>query len=218
MLQCTLASTLESLLRHPLLVCTALLAITVHANPQQISLYTTDPMVEIEKVPGHNNATYGPVPKNEQLLSVEFLEIAPTPIVADRVFFIYLRGWIPSATPPLNLKSPDSDSGLSNATLKVSSSAVYPDGSSDPSESLTIPFKSTVFNDAAHLVIRDESGKQVEHLPTTGRVDILLDFQIPTMFLRSGDWTFEVNARLGDEGDRCLFAFELRQWLDGELG
>lgn len=32
------------------------------------------------KVPGHNNATYGPMPKGDQLLLVEFLEIAPSPI------------------------------------------------------------------------------------------------------------------------------------------
>ncbi|KAH7393619.1 hypothetical protein BKA64DRAFT_602903 [Cadophora sp. MPI-SDFR-AT-0126] len=174
-------------------------------------------MTKAELVPGHNNATYGPVAKNEQLLSVEFLEIAPTPIIADRVFFVYLRGWIPSRTPSSNLKSSDSNSGRMNATLKVTSSAVYLDGSSDHSESLIIPLKSTVFNDAAHLVIRDEIGKEVDYLPSTGRVDVLLDFQIPTMFLRSGDWTFEVDARLGDDGDTCLFAFGLTQGLIGEL-
>ena len=80
-----------------------------------------------------------------------------------------------------------------------------------------IPFKSTVFNDAAHLLIRDESGKQVDYLPSTERVDVLLDFQIPTMFLKSGDWTFEVDARLGDANDTCLFAFRVVQWLDGGL-
>lgn len=44
----------------------------------------TGTMAEAEKIRvcGHNNATYGPVPKDEQLFSVEFLEIAPTPITA----------------------------------------------------------------------------------------------------------------------------------------
>ncbi|KAL5328471.1 hypothetical protein ACEPPN_001970 [Leptodophora sp. 'Broadleaf-Isolate-01'] len=174
-------------------------------------------MAEAEKIRvcGHNNATYGPVPKDEQLFSVEFLEIAPTPITADRVVFLYLHGWIPSETPSLNIKSPDL--GLINATLKLSSSAKFPDGSSDPSKSLTIPFKSTIFNNAAHLVIRDESGKQVDYMPTTGG-DVLLDFdfRIPRIFLRTGEWTFQVDARLGDEGDTCLFAFESVQWLEGE--
>lgn len=37
---------------------------------------------KVDKVPGHNNATYGPVPKEDQIFDVEFLEIAPTPIVS----------------------------------------------------------------------------------------------------------------------------------------
>jgi hypothetical protein len=44
---------------------------------------------------------------------------------------------------------------------------------------------------------------------------ILIDFQISTMFLRSGVWTFQVDARLGD--NTCLFAMSLTQWLDGRL-
>lgn len=54
-------------------------------------------------------------------------------------------------------------------------------------------------------------------MPTTGG-DVLLDFdfRIPRIFLRTGEWTFQVDARLGDEGDTCLFAFESVQWLEGE--
>ncbi|KAH9223406.1 hypothetical protein DL95DRAFT_379365, partial [Leptodontidium sp. 2 PMI_412] len=202
---------MKPLFIHPLLpLSAALLALTIHANPQQKYLSIdrgTHAMaeIEIENVPGHNNATYGPVPKDAQLFDVEFLEIAPTPIIADRVFFIYLRGWMPSSKSPsaerdgifespCSGSGPDSDPGLTNATLEVSSSVTYPGGSSDSHASLTIPFKSMVFNDAAHLVIRDESGKQVEYLPSVGRGDVLLDFQIPTLFLRSGVWTFGVEA------------------------
>lgn len=35
---------------------------------------------DAEKVYGHNNATYGPIPRDEQFVDVEFLEIAPTPL------------------------------------------------------------------------------------------------------------------------------------------
>jgi hypothetical protein len=42
--------------------------------------------VEQEKVGGHNDAIYGPVPKKDQLFNVEFLEIAPTPILAYAPF------------------------------------------------------------------------------------------------------------------------------------
>ena len=101
--------------------------------------------------------------------------------------------------------------------MKISCSATYPDESSNEAKSYVMPFKSTVFNDAAHLLIRDESGNQVDFLPSTGRVDVLLDFQIPTMFWKSGDWNFEVDARLGDANDTCLFAFRVVQWLDGGL-
>ena len=47
-----------------------------------------DIMAEQDKVRGHNDAIYGPVPKEDQLLDVEFLEIAPTPIIAYTPFLI----------------------------------------------------------------------------------------------------------------------------------
>jgi hypothetical protein len=109
------------------------------------------------------------------------------------------------------------DEGLVNATLIVSSSVVYPDGDSEGTSSITGPFKTTTLSDNSHLLIRDACGAQVDFLPSSGRGDVLLDFQIPTMFLRSGTWTFSVDARAGDKANTCLFAFSLSQWLDGEL-
>jgi hypothetical protein len=97
----------------------------------------------------------------------------------------------------------------------VSSSVVYPDGKSEDSGSLTVPFKTMFLSDDAHLVIRDARGTQVDYLPSSGRGDVLLDFQIPTLFLKSGVWTFNVDARLGDESNTCVFAMSLSQWLDG---
>lgn len=35
---------------------------------------------DAEKVYGHNNATYGPIPRDEQYMELEFLEIAPIPL------------------------------------------------------------------------------------------------------------------------------------------
>lgn len=99
----------------------------------------------------------------------------------------------------------------------MSSSVVYPSGNSEDSESVTVPFKTTSFNDYAHLVIRDDRGAQVDYLSSSGRSDVLLDFQIPTMFLKSGTWTFNVDVRLGDKGNKCVFAVSLSQWLDGAL-
>jgi hypothetical protein len=99
----------------------------------------------------------------------------------------------------------------------VSGSVVYADGSHDDEESVTGPLKTTAFNDLAHLTIRDARGVQVDYMPSSDRSDVLLDFQIPTMFLRSGMWTFKVDARLGDVDNTCLFAMALTQWLEGRL-
>jgi len=40
----------------------------------------------LRAVPGHNNAFYGPVPKQDQLFVVDYLEIAPTPIPVYVIF------------------------------------------------------------------------------------------------------------------------------------
>ncbi|KAF4228253.1 hypothetical protein CNMCM6805_002268 [Aspergillus fumigatiaffinis] len=113
-----------------------------------------DIMLKQDKVPGHSDAIYDTVPKDDQLLKVEFLEVAPTPIVADRVFFVYLRGYLPKSKKELALL----DEGLVDATLSVSGSIVYPDGSYMEPRSFTIPLKTISINDASHFVIRDSNG------------------------------------------------------------
>ncbi|KAL2808440.1 hypothetical protein BJX63DRAFT_439397 [Aspergillus granulosus] len=188
---------------HLLSVCAAALAVLDRAHPaQQKSLVGMDAHFKQDKVPGHNDAIYD-----------TFLEVAPTPIDADRMFFVYLRGYLPEPKNQPALL----DEGLVNATLTVSSFAVYLDGSHDDEQSVIIPFKTTPFNDIAHLTIRDASGTQVDYMPSSDQSDVLLDFQIPTMFLKSGIWTFKVDARLGDKDNTCLFAMSLTQWLDGRL-
>jgi hypothetical protein len=99
----------------------------------------------------------------------------------------------------------------------VSSSVLYSNCSHDIEKSVILPLKTTPFNDIAHLSIRDVRGSQVDYMPSSDRSDILLDFQIPTMFLKSGMWTFKVDARLGDVDNTCLFAIALVQWLDGKF-
>jgi hypothetical protein len=59
------------------------LALSLNATRLQKPLAQVDTMANEEsalKVPGHNNATYGPIPKDSQLFEIEFLEIAPSPI------------------------------------------------------------------------------------------------------------------------------------------
>jgi hypothetical protein len=80
---------MKSTFLHFLTLCAAALAITSHAkSSQQKSLVNIDIIAEQDKVRGHNDAIYGPVPKEDQLLDVEFLEIAPTPIIAYAPFLI----------------------------------------------------------------------------------------------------------------------------------
>ncbi|CEJ53856.1 hypothetical protein PMG11_00195 [Penicillium brasilianum] len=75
---------------------------------------------------------YDAVPKKDQIFCIELLEIAPTPILADRVFFVYLRGYLPkSKKKELALL----DESLVNATLSVSCSVIYADGSHDDEKS-----------------------------------------------------------------------------------
>jgi hypothetical protein len=109
------------------------------------------------------------------------------------------------------------DEGLVDATLKVSGSVVYADGSHDDERSVTFPLKTTPFNTSAHLSIRDACDVQVEYLPGSDSSEILVDFHFLLMFLRSGMWSFKVDARLGDKDDTCLFAMSSTQWLEGRF-
>lgn len=74
---------MKSISPHWLSLCVSALAGLSIANPvQQKPLVGEDVMVKQDKVPGHNDAIYDTVPKEDQILDMEFLEIAPTPIIA----------------------------------------------------------------------------------------------------------------------------------------
>ncbi|KAG2414461.1 hypothetical protein HFD88_003652 [Aspergillus terreus] len=109
---------MESILPHILSLCiVALAAHIATTNPtQQELLISEDVMAQQDDgVPGHNEAIYDAVPKDNQIFKMEFLEIAPTPVIADRVFFVYLRGYqYESKKKELALP----EEGLINATLK----------------------------------------------------------------------------------------------------
>jgi hypothetical protein len=78
---------MKSLLRYTLAFCVSL-PFQVVGDPVRSIINRQDGVQhtlvakakEFLKVPGNNNATYGPVPKAEQLMQVEFLDIAPSPI------------------------------------------------------------------------------------------------------------------------------------------
>lgn len=140
---------------------------------------------------------------------------------SDRIFFLYLRGYMPGPESQAKTKNnsemgQQSGDSLTNATLALSGSAIFPDGSRDDSpEVYRLPLKTMLLNNDAHFFIRDSRGAQVEYMPSSGQSDILLDFQFPTLFMKTGLWTFYVDARLGDEANTCLFAMSVTQWLEG---
>lgn len=103
-----------------------------------------------------------------------------------------------------------------NATLKAGSSAILQDGTSLDVRFITMPFKQHTFREFGHLFIRDKQDN-VDYLPSSGRGDIVFTFQIPVYFLKTGMWTFYVDARAGDEGNTCLFAGSVTQWLEGDM-
>ncbi|KAL3486567.1 hypothetical protein BJX62DRAFT_215163 [Aspergillus germanicus] len=210
---------MKTILRLILPICTAALGVAglAKTNPAQQELLVGEDNIiakQGNRVPGHNDASYDVVRKEDQLYRIEGLEIAPTPFSTDRAVFILLSGNIPeSKKKELGLP----DEGLTNATLKIGASVVYSDGTHDDEQSYTVPLKTTPFAPLAHLVIRDARGVQVDYLPSSDDSDILVDFQFLPMFMKSGMYTFKVDARLGDVDDTCLFAMSLTQWLEGRL-
>ncbi|KAM7199198.1 hypothetical protein V8F33_004673 [Rhypophila sp. PSN 637] len=184
-------------------------------NPETAMAENTSAAIKIG-VPGHNDAFYGPVPKKDQIFMIDFLEIAPSPIPVEKIFFVLLRGEIPSS------HADDVTQGqLAAATLNITISVTRPksdqedDKERGDTSSYTIPLQTAELADEAHLAIRDSQGRHVDSLtaPGTGRNDILTDYWIPGMFLETGKYKFEVVAELED--GRCLFAVWVEQWLEG---
>jgi hypothetical protein len=124
------------------------------------------------------------------------------------VFFFLLRGEIMSSHHRVL-----DDADLMNATFTATSSAVYANGDIDEHESITLPLRTSTYREDAHLAIRDAEGSHVDYLTMGGPNDILLDMALPGWAMRSGQYTFEVVARLED--GTCLFAIALAQRLKG---
>lgn len=79
---------MKAIVAHVLVLCTAILtkASPVQSSNLQVLLAGSNGNIMAsainDKVPGHSDATYSVVPKEKQILKVEFLDIAPTPILA----------------------------------------------------------------------------------------------------------------------------------------
>lgn len=192
----------------------AVLASRVTARPGMardqtpIAHFFDDPRTNA--VPGNNNATYGPVPKAEQIFTIEFLEIAPLPMPvyectqeddmwsvlttnhSDRYTFFWLRGLIaPQHVPALNKDA------LSHTTITLDQRPSNEEP--DPTRASTLPLKTIARPElAGHFAIRGPEGKYLDYLSAEGKNDLLAEMLFLAMFMEEGEYTFDVVARLAD--------------------
>ena len=132
----------------------------------------------------------------------------------DRISFALLRGSINSEATTAQNAPIDNDS-LAKATISFTGSAVHENGERTEPATRTIAMRTFKAAEHAQLTIRDADGEQTEFLTLGHYNDILGHMWIPAQFLRSGEWTFEVVAKLEDE--TCLFAMTFTQYLVGKL-
>ncbi|RYC55615.1 hypothetical protein CHU98_g10597 [Xylaria longipes] len=167
----------------------------VNKHPWQLQVIPISYCIHDPGVPGHPLVD---LPEEDQLFQVELLEIAPSPIP-----LIPKPGKIPLQTA----------NDPANATLSITLSAVLESGKHDDPVTYTVPFRTTAFGEHGHISIRESGGSYVDYMTYDGRYDVLADCELPSMFVGTGTWTFEIVAKLGDE--TCLFALSLTQWLEG---
>ncbi|KAK9777023.1 hypothetical protein AB5N19_07615 [Seiridium cardinale] len=97
--------------------------------------------------------------------------------------------------------------GLDHADLKVTSEAKFQSGGEEEPITYTVPLRMTSFRRQAHLSIRNSEGQYIESLGPEQK-DVLTDYAIPGLWLRSGLWTFTTEAVLLD--GRYSFAYRIR--------
>lgn len=107
--------------------------------------------------------------------------------------------------------------GLEQAQLRITVSAELVAGDLLEPMVYTIPLTTFAIDDIAHITIRYRGGKFGGPLQP-GINEILTDYWFPAMFLKTGQYTFKIEAFLlgeGPEEDKYLFAFQVSQWLSG---
>ncbi|KAI0433414.1 hypothetical protein F5Y09DRAFT_351487 [Xylaria sp. FL1042] len=204
------------LLLHLLAVCTASPRSPHPIFNQQQSFGRVGRLPGLEKfVPSssdyrlHPNVTYGPVPEEDQLFQIEFLEIAPSPVPVNQLFFVMLSGYIVNSHKEIQSQPGDD---LSNATLSITASVILENGDPLHLGTITFPFRTIPLTDHVFIALRESNGAFVDHFTYTGDYDILATYWFPGWALDTGTYTFEIVASLKDE--TCLFALTFTQWLE----
>ncbi|KAJ8128591.1 hypothetical protein O1611_g5043 [Lasiodiplodia mahajangana] len=177
----------------------------------QVETMSESQQKEDSSVPGHNNFTYGPVPEKNQLFQLDFLEVSPSPMTTDRFVFILLRGRLlkPKETPV------EITDNLANATASLTVSAILESGKHEDPITYTAPFRTTPLALGGHISIHEMGGSEVDYLTYDTLHDILVYYQAPSMFVKTGMYTFEIVTRLED--GTCIFAYSVTQWLKGDM-
>ena len=84
----------------------------------------------------------------------------------------------------------------------------------------THPLTTFASDSIAHLTIRYPGGEFGGPLQS-GVNEILTDYWFPAMFLKTDQYTFKIEAFLpgkdGVKDKRYLFAFQVSQWLSGDM-
>ncbi|KAI0197638.1 hypothetical protein F4808DRAFT_290814 [Astrocystis sublimbata] len=184
--------------------------ITEHQRPLD-PIETMGEAQQGPNIPGHNNVTYGSVPREDQLFEIETIDIQPLPIILDQFFFVLLRGRMPKSKAMPSQAAND----LTNATLSITLSATLENGNFLEPVTYTVPFRTTAFGEHGSISIRETGGPYVDYIAYDGQFDVLADCQLISMFIEPGLWTMEFGVKLED--DTCLFDLSLTQWLPGRL-
>jgi hypothetical protein len=105
--------------------------------------------------------------------------------------------------------------GLEDAKFQVTNSAELPSGEKLEPMTNTIPLRTFAADEIAHFTVRFPGSRFGGPLQP-GVNEIVTDYWLPGMFVKTGMWTFKIEAILpgkGMEEDRYLFAFQMSQWL-----
>jgi hypothetical protein len=103
---------------------------------------------------------------------------------------------------------------LTNATLSISLSAICQDGVAEKRRTYTTPLRTATLGQSISISIRNSEGELNEYL-TSGHNSLSAEYWIPSRFIRTRQWAFEIVASLED--GNCLFSGKITQWLNGNL-
>ncbi|KAK4496238.1 hypothetical protein PRZ48_012218 [Zasmidium cellare] len=142
---------------------------------------------------GHNDAHYSGAPEKEQLFLIEEFDISPRPPLADHRLFSFLKGEIHGVS------ESELEQAVLNITTKSSKGGTW-EGSKK-------------FAEFPQIVVRQEQQYSKNLKP--GMNEVIGDIVLPSIWLPTATYSFNMEAKLAD--GRTLFCFEFEYYLEGDL-